>query len=128
MTIDAVTSNIVRSVEVVSTGWVRIRPEHARSRRTPQLLWLLTSRSWTQKLPINVYVIDHPDGLVLFDTGQDRRSVTDPGYFPGGLAGWGFRRLAQFGIRSHLAPQSLHQPAGGLQVGAVRLIHLPGLI
>jgi glyoxylase-like metal-dependent hydrolase (beta-lactamase superfamily II) len=82
----------------VSTGWVKIRPEHAQSRRTPQLWWLLTSRSWTQKLPINVYAIDHADGLVLFDTGQDRRSVTDPGYFPGGLAGWGFRRLAQFGI------------------------------
>jgi glyoxylase-like metal-dependent hydrolase (beta-lactamase superfamily II) len=77
---------------------VRIRPEHAESRGTPQLWWLLTSRHWTQKLPINVYVIDHPKGLVLFDTGQDRRSVTDPGYFPKGLAGWGFRRLAAFGI------------------------------
>jgi N-acyl homoserine lactone hydrolase len=85
-------------VEVVSTGWVRIRPEHAESRGTPQLWWLLTSRRWTRKLPINVYVIDHPDGLVLFDTGQDRRSVTDPEYFPKGLAGWGFRRLAEFGI------------------------------
>jgi N-acyl homoserine lactone hydrolase len=77
---------------------VRIRPEHAESRGTPQLWWLLTSRRWTRKLPINVYVIDHPDGLVLFDTGQDRRSVTDPEYFPKGLAGWGFRRLAEFGI------------------------------
>ena len=26
-------------------------------------------------------------GLVLFDTGQDRASVTDPDYFPGGLTG-----------------------------------------
>lgn len=85
-------------MEVISTGWVRIRPEHAASRRTPMMWWLATSRRWTEKLPINVYVIDHPGGLVLFDTGQDRRSVTDPGYFPRGLAGWAFRRLAQFGI------------------------------
>ena len=98
VTSNAVTPNRVRSVEVVSTGWVRIRPEHAASRRTPMLWWLATSRRWTGKLPINVYVIDHPDGLVLFDTGQDRRSVTDAGYFPRGLAGWAFRRLAQFGI------------------------------
>jgi N-acyl homoserine lactone hydrolase len=28
--------------------------------------------------------IEHHDGLVLFDTGQDRASVTDPGYFPPG--------------------------------------------
>jgi alpha-L-fucosidase len=26
--------------------------------------------------PINAYVIEHHDGLVLFDTGQDRASVT----------------------------------------------------
>ncbi|MEO5921039.1 MAG: N-acyl homoserine lactonase family protein [Pseudolysinimonas sp.] len=98
MTLNEQTHNTVHSVDVVSTGWVRIRPEHAESRRTPQLWWLLTSRRWTAKLPINVYVIDHAEGLVLFDTGQDRRSVTDPEYFPRGLAGWGFRRLAQFGI------------------------------
>ncbi len=98
MTLNAVTPNAVRTVGVLSTGWVRIRPEHAESRGTPQLWWLLTSRRWTGRLPINVYVIDHRDGLVLFDTGQDRRSVTDAGYFPRGLAGWGFRRLAEFGI------------------------------
>ena len=98
MTLNAATHNRIRSVDVISTGWVRIRPEHAASRGTPMLWWLATSRRWTGKLPINVYVIDHPDGLVLFDTGQDRRSVTDPGYFPGGFPGWIFRRLAQFGI------------------------------
>jgi glyoxylase-like metal-dependent hydrolase (beta-lactamase superfamily II) len=62
------------------------------------LWWLATSRRWTGRLPINVYAIQHDDGLVVFDTGQDRRSVTDPDYFPGGLAGWAFRRLARFGI------------------------------
>lgn len=98
MTLDVATHNAVRSVEVVSTGWVKIHPEHAESRRTPMLWWLATSRRWTQKLPISVYVIEHADGLVLFDTGQDRRSVTDPHYFPGGFPGWVFRRLAQFGI------------------------------
>ena len=34
--------------------------------------------------PINVYVIEHRDGVVVFDTGQDRASVTDPSYFPDG--------------------------------------------
>jgi glyoxylase-like metal-dependent hydrolase (beta-lactamase superfamily II) len=60
--------------------------------------WLLTARKWTQPLPINVYVIEHGDGLVLFDTGQDRASVTDPGYFPGGFTGHLYRRLARFEI------------------------------
>jgi glyoxylase-like metal-dependent hydrolase (beta-lactamase superfamily II) len=35
---------------------------------------------------------------VLFDTGQDRASVTDPGYFPAGLAGRLYARLARFAI------------------------------
>ena len=48
--------------------------------------------------PINVYVIEHRDGLVLFDTGQDRASVTDPHYFPRGIVGFFYRRLARFAI------------------------------
>ena len=41
-------------------------------------VWLLTTWRWTDSLPINAYVIDHEDGLILFDTGQDRAAVTDP--------------------------------------------------
>ena len=89
----------VRRVSVVSTGTVAIRPQHAASGGSPLLWWLLTSRRWTQPLPINAYLIEHENGLVLFDTGQDRASVTDPGYFPGGPAGLLYRRLARFGIR-----------------------------
>ncbi len=88
----------IRSLAVISTGSVRIRPEHGRRSWRPLPLWLLTSRRWTRPLPINCYVIEHADGLVLFDAGQDRASVTDPGYYPGGLAGLVFARLARFEI------------------------------
>ena len=89
---------MIRNVAVVSTGSVQIRPQHARRDGSPLLWWLLTSRVWTAPRPINVYVIEHSDGLVLFDTGQDRSSVTDPAYFPGGLVGYLYRRLARFTI------------------------------
>jgi glyoxylase-like metal-dependent hydrolase (beta-lactamase superfamily II) len=56
------------------------------------------SRTWTPPLSINVYIIEHASGLVLFDTGQDRASVTDPDYFPGGFAGLLYGRLARFQI------------------------------
>jgi glyoxylase-like metal-dependent hydrolase (beta-lactamase superfamily II) len=88
----------VKRVAVVSTGTVQIRPEHVETNGTPLLWWLNTSRRWTDPRPINVYVIEHDKGLVLFDTGQDRRSVTDPGYFPGGPAGHIYRRLAKFDV------------------------------
>jgi glyoxylase-like metal-dependent hydrolase (beta-lactamase superfamily II) len=88
----------VRAVSVVSTGTVQIRPEHLYGSRKPMYWWLLTSREWTPPRPINVYVIEHERGLVLFDTGQDRASVTDGGYFPGGATGFLYRRLARFEI------------------------------
>lgn len=88
----------ITRVAVVSTGVVSIRPEHVGPTRKSQTFWLLTSRRWTQPLPINVYVIEHERGLVLFDTGQDRASVTDPHYFPGGILGRIYSRLARFSI------------------------------
>jgi glyoxylase-like metal-dependent hydrolase (beta-lactamase superfamily II) len=45
-----------------------------------------------------VFVVEHRDGLVLFDTGQDRASVQDPDYFPGGPLGFLYHRLARFHI------------------------------
>jgi N-acyl homoserine lactone hydrolase len=48
----------------------------------PTYLWLRTSRHWTKPLLINAYVIEHGDGIVLFDTGQDRASVTRPALRP----------------------------------------------
>ena len=88
----------IRRVSVVSTGQVQIRPDHLASTWRPAAWWLLASRRWTGPRPINAYVIEHRDGLVLFDTGQDRASVTDPGYFPGGITGMLYGRLARFEI------------------------------
>jgi N-acyl homoserine lactone hydrolase len=88
----------INRVAVISTGSVSIRPEHVGPTWKNTYFWLFTSRRWTTPRPINVYVIEHRDGLVLFDTGQDRRSVTDPEYFPGGLTGLVYSRLAKFDI------------------------------
>ncbi|HZO68449.1 MAG TPA: N-acyl homoserine lactonase family protein [Kribbellaceae bacterium] len=92
------TSDPIARVSVLSTGTVRIRPEHVGPTRKNLYVWLATARSWTAPRPINAYVIEHRDGLVLFDTGQDRASVTDPGYFPGGPTRLVYDRLAQFAI------------------------------
>jgi glyoxylase-like metal-dependent hydrolase (beta-lactamase superfamily II) len=92
------TTDSVRRVSVVSTGQVQIRPDHEASNWRPMAWWLLGSRRWTGPRPINAYVIEHREGLVLFDTGQDRASVTDPGYFPRGVAGVLYGRLARFEI------------------------------
>jgi glyoxylase-like metal-dependent hydrolase (beta-lactamase superfamily II) len=88
----------IRKVSALSTGSVRIRPEHVGPTNKNLYVWLATSNSWTAPRPINTYVLEHRDGLVLFDTGQDRASVTQPDYFPGGLNGVIYDRLATFEI------------------------------
>jgi glyoxylase-like metal-dependent hydrolase (beta-lactamase superfamily II) len=105
----------VRAVSVVSTGTVEIHPEHALGTRKPLYWWLLTSRRWQPPRPINVYVIEHADGLVLFDTGQDRASVTDDSYFPGGPAGIVYDRLARFRVG---ADETLEAQLAGLGYAA----------
>jgi len=93
------TADPVKAVAVVSTGTVEIHPEQPYGTSKPLYWWLLTSRRWTPARPINAYVIEHAKGLILFDTGQDRASVTDDSYFPGGLVGYLYDRLARFHIK-----------------------------
>src|SRR4029450_3625820 len=92
-------SSPVQRVGRFSTGTVDIHPQHAYRGRSPMYWWILTSRHWLAARPLNVYVLEHADGVVLFDTGQDRASVTDPSYFPGGANGVIYHRLARFHVR-----------------------------
>ena len=116
----------IRRVSVISTGSVRIRPQHVQSDGTPLVWWLNTSRRWTAPRPINVYVIEHESGLILFDTGQDRRSILDPGYFPGGFAGHLYRRLATFDIPPE-ATLTRRLERLGYDIGDVRIAILSHL-
>jgi glyoxylase-like metal-dependent hydrolase (beta-lactamase superfamily II) len=70
-------------IHALQTGTVRI---HERQRRGEgRGLWraaktLLDSR-WTPPLPIYVWVIEHPEGVIVVDTGETART-SEPGYFP----------------------------------------------
>jgi len=88
----------VKRIARFSTGTVDIHPQHAYRGHTPMYWWILTSRQWMTARPINVYVVEHTDGVVVFDTGQDRASVTDPDYFPDGATGIIYKRLATFHV------------------------------
>jgi N-acyl homoserine lactone hydrolase len=91
-------TNSITRVARFSTGTVDIHPQHAYRGLAPMYWWIFTSRRWLSGRPINVYVVEHTNGVVLFDTGQDRASVTDPCYFPDGPVGLIYRRLARFEV------------------------------
>ena len=77
---------MTEAVSILQTGTIRIRPsQRTQSASRPvalrRLKVLLGDRSWTEPLPINTYLIDHPDGPILFDAGESPH-VTDKGWFP----------------------------------------------
>jgi glyoxylase-like metal-dependent hydrolase (beta-lactamase superfamily II) len=74
-------TRIIKSVRVVTTGSVDIHPEHIYGSHKPAMWWIFASKQWVN-VPISVFIIEHRDGLVLFDTGMNMGVITNPHYFP----------------------------------------------
>ncbi|KAK1712057.1 beta-lactamase-like protein [Colletotrichum lupini] len=73
------------SIKILQTGSLRSRPSHRHQPANKAVLLrrlsVLLDTSWTDPLPINTYLIDHPEGAILFDSGESPHSM-EPGYFP----------------------------------------------
>lgn len=71
-------------IHCITTGWVQIKNHHqlARFFRRPlRVLDVLTDRKWSPHLPIGCWLIEHPEGLIMVDTGESS-SANDKGYQP----------------------------------------------
>ena len=86
---------LIKAVTAISTGWGEVHPEHIFGTKKPTLWWILMSRRWVP-IPINVFVIEHTRGLVLFDTGMDRAAVTKSDYFPDKVTAFFMRHVFRF--------------------------------
>jgi len=60
----------------ITTAW-REGVGHGRRR----LLNTILDRKWTEPLPIYAFAIEHPEGVIVVDTGETARASV-PGYFP----------------------------------------------
>ena len=60
----------------VTTAW-REGVGHGRRR----LLHAFLDREWTEPLPIYAFAIEHPEGVIVVDTGEEARA-SQQGYFP----------------------------------------------
>lgn len=103
------------SVSILETGTVRIRPSHRHQSADRPVLFrrakaVFGDRKWTEPLPINTYLIQHPEGPILFDTGESPHASKKSG-----LPWWNpFFQLAvdidvpaDAGIGARLAQQGL---------------------
>jgi N-acyl homoserine lactone hydrolase len=101
----------------LTTAW-REGVGHGRAR----LLHAIVDSQWTEPLPIYAFAIEHPEGVIIVDTGEDARA-SGPGYF----AGWhpGMRAF-----REQVAPEQEIGPQLqrlGIQPGDVRWVVLTHL-
>jgi len=69
----------IASVRVLNSGRAEQHKEHRYGSGLPQLWWVFFGRSWVP-LPLQCFLIEHRDGLVLFDTGIDPAIMSDKGY------------------------------------------------
>lgn len=70
-------------IHAIETGRVNIK-ENQRVGRGPgrlRVLNTLVGREWAGYLPINAWLIEHPDGAIMVDAGETART-SEPGYFP----------------------------------------------
>ncbi len=71
-------------IHAIQTGDVQIKTRHVEARRGPRparILDILADRNWAPRLPISCYAIEHPDGVIVVDTGESSHA-NDPGYQP----------------------------------------------
>jgi glyoxylase-like metal-dependent hydrolase (beta-lactamase superfamily II) len=68
----------------IQTGDVQIKSRHRHARheaRLTRMADVLMDRNWTPRLPIGCWLIEHPEGLIVVDTGESSHA-NDPGYQP----------------------------------------------
>ena len=70
-------------IHAIQTGTVAVktRQREGVGRGKRRLLNTFLDREWTDPLPILAWAIEHPEGVIIVDTGETARA-SEPGYFP----------------------------------------------
>lgn len=125
-----VTAQVGRRIRLhmFQTGWVAVKEEHKAFAGPAAMRFpaILASQSWTEWLPITAFVIEHPEGLYVVDTGETAQ-ILQPDYAacdPG--TGMFYRRNLQFslGEADELGPQMRRAGLDPRTVSKVIMTHL----
>lgn len=84
-------------IHALQTGTVQVkqRQREGSGKGVARFLNTLRDEEWTEPLPIYAWVIEHPEGLLVVDTGETGR-VREPGYFPS------WHPYYRFGVRMNV--------------------------
>ena len=116
----------ITRLRVLSSGSGGLHKEHRDGTWLPQLWWVLTSQSWVE-VPLSYFVIEHRDGLVLFDTGADPAIASDPNYISSPIGQFLLHRIFRMKIRPDDALdrklQSLGLSAADVRIAVLSHLH-----
>ena len=86
-------------IHAIQTGTVAVKASQADGggRRRRSFARLFADRRWTEPLPILAWLIEHPEGLIVVDTGETARTA-EPGY----LTPW--QPYFRLGLREWVRP------------------------
>jgi glyoxylase-like metal-dependent hydrolase (beta-lactamase superfamily II) len=112
-------------IHAIQTGTVAIKTRQVQGRGhgVRRRLNMFLDRQWTDPLPIYAFAIEHPEGLIVVDTGETART-SERDYFPR------WHPFFRFGLREWIAPQEEIGPRLrelGLDPGDVRWVVLTHL-
>jgi glyoxylase-like metal-dependent hydrolase (beta-lactamase superfamily II) len=87
-------------IHAIQTGTVSIKTRQVEGvgHGTRRQLNMFLDRQWTEPLPIYAFAIEHPEGVIVVDTGETARA-TEPGYFPS------WHPFYRFGLREWVTPE-----------------------
>jgi N-acyl homoserine lactone hydrolase len=87
-------------IHAIQTGTVAVKTRQLRGKGhgLRRQLNTLLDPNWTQPLPIYAWLIEHPTGLILVDTGETGRTA-EPGYFPR------WHPYYHLAVRAHVRPE-----------------------
>lgn len=110
---------------MLTTGSVTVRARQleGQGRGTARVLRTLTDRTWIAPLPIHAFALEHPEGLIVVDTGETSAAAR-PGYFPR------WHPYYRFAVRLDVTPEQEIGPqlrAAGLDPADARWVVLTHL-
>jgi N-acyl homoserine lactone hydrolase len=84
-------------IHAVICGWIKYRNAHVHSILGPYLV--LLDPTWIDWVPIFSWVIEHPEGTIVIDTGETAKASLPDYLKGGGMNGWLNRQLARLDVR-----------------------------
>ncbi|MDQ3741263.1 MAG: N-acyl homoserine lactonase family protein [Actinomycetota bacterium] len=114
-------------VHAIQTGTVTVTQKQLRGTGSGRIRAIRTmlDRHWTEPLPILAFLIEHPDGLILVDTGESS-GTGQPGWVPRWQPYW--RLAVRFDVKpeDEIGPQLRARGFDPDDVRTVVLTHLHG--